>query len=75
MDEVRHCRWRLVIVYASTDDRKRMQQLGVLMDRIVGYPEPCLVMGDFNDLLHKSEKDGGNVWTANSMRDLQEFHY
>lgn len=50
-DVVRHCRWRLVVVYTSTNDCKRAQQLGVLMDRIASYPEPCLSMGDFNDLL------------------------
>ncbi|KAB2626693.1 hypothetical protein D8674_020311 [Pyrus ussuriensis x Pyrus communis] len=31
----------------------------LLMTRITCYPEPCLLIGDFNDLLLDSEKDGG----------------
>lgn len=53
-DDVRHCKWRFMAVYASTDAHKRGQQLDILRDRIAWYPEPCLVMGDFNDLLLES---------------------
>lgn len=51
-----HCKWRLKVVYASTHDRKRAQHLGVLSKRISNYLEPCVLMGDFNDLLWDSEK-------------------
>lgn len=44
-DMVHHCKWRLMVVYSSTDDRKRAQQLGILTDHIASYPEPCLLMG------------------------------
>lgn len=67
-DGVRHFSWRLVVVYASTDERKQAQQLEVLMTCITCYPKPCLLMGDFNDLLLESENDGGNGRTAASIR-------
>ena len=72
-DMVHHHKWRLVIVYASTDDRKRAQQFDVLSKRISHFLEPCLVMGDFNDLLLDSEKDGGNRRSAASMRIFRNF--
>lgn len=53
-------------MYACTDERIRRQQFEVLLKRLGGYTEPCLVMGDFNDLLLESEKYGGMVdlWRA-----------
>lgn len=72
-DMAHHCKWRLVVVYASIDDRKRAQQLGILSERISNYSEPCLLMGDFNDLLLDSKKDGGNRRTATSMCTFQNF--
>lgn len=72
-DMAHHYKWRLVVVYASTNDRKRAQQLGVLSERISNYSKPCLLMGDFNDLLSDSEKDGGNKRKAASMRTFRNF--
>lgn len=68
-----HCRWRLVVVYASIDERKWVQQLGVLMERIACYPKPCLLIGGFNDLLLESEKEGGNGQTVTSMQFFHTF--
>lgn len=62
-----------MVVCASTDERRRVQQLSVLSDWIARYPEPCLVIGDFNDLLMESEKDRGNGRTAASMRSFRDF--
>lgn len=56
-----------MVIYASIDEHKRAQQLGVLMDHIASHPEPCLLMGDFNDLLSESKKEGGNMRTVASM--------
>lgn len=57
-DGLQHLKWRLVVIYASTDEGKRAQQFEVLLTRITGYIEPCLLMGNFNDLLLESEKEG-----------------
>lgn len=72
-DTANHCKWRLIIVYASTDDSKRAQQVGVLSKCISNYMEPCLLIGDFNDLLSDLEKDGSNRQTTNSMRTFRNF--
>ncbi|KAM1493526.1 hypothetical protein PS1_025674 [Malus domestica] len=37
------------------------------------YLEPCLIMGDFNDVLLESEKDGGNMRMATSMTSFRNF--
>lgn len=60
-------------MYASIDDCKRAQQLDVLLNQINGYLEPCLLMGDFNDLLYESENEGDNIRTAASMRIFRNF--
>ncbi|KAM2075388.1 hypothetical protein ACFX1T_038284 [Malus domestica] len=67
------CKWRIVVVYVSTDERKRFQQLAVLFERIASYTEPCLLMGDFNNLLSDFEKEWGNYCTTASMRGFQNF--
>ncbi|XP_050142216.1 uncharacterized protein LOC126618176 [Malus sylvestris] len=72
-DGVRHFKWRSVVVYACTDERKRTQQFEVLLTRLAGYTEPCLLMGDFNDLLLDSEKDRENDRSVASMRAFRNF--
>nr|XP_028945663.1 uncharacterized protein LOC114819996 [Malus domestica] len=72
-DTVRLCKWRLVIVYASTDEHMRATQLGPVQDRVLSYFEPCMVMGDLNDLLLDSENKGGNERTVASMRCFRSF--
>ncbi|XP_070677800.1 uncharacterized protein [Malus domestica] len=72
-DGVRNLRWRLVVVYASTVACTRAQQFEVLRTRLASLGEPCLVMGDFNDLLLESEKIGGNGRTVSSMRTFRTF--
>ncbi|XP_070668773.1 uncharacterized protein [Malus domestica] len=49
------------------------QQLSVLFDRIAGFTEPCFLMGDLNDVLSDSEKEGGNVRTVASIRTFRNF--
>lgn len=65
--------WRFYAIYASTDDRVRRGQWNILRERIQGGVEPCLLMGDFNDILDSSEKDGGNYRPINSMQDFRSF--
>ncbi|XP_008235658.1 PREDICTED: uncharacterized protein LOC103334459 [Prunus mume] len=65
--------WRFNVIYASTDDRVRRGQWNILKDRIHGGVEPCLVMGDFNDILDSSENEGRNYRTLNSMYDFRSF--
>ncbi|XP_070672471.1 uncharacterized protein [Malus domestica] len=72
-DGVRHLKWRLMVVYACTDERKRAQQFEVLLSRIRGFEEPCLIMGDFNDFLLASENEGGNARSMASMRVFRNF--
>lgn len=48
--------WRLLGVYASTDDRIRRNQWKALQTRILTCQEVVLVMGDFNDILNGAEK-------------------
>lgn len=60
-------------LFISTDERRRIQQLSVLRDWIACYPEPCLVMGDFDNLLLESKKDGGNGRMAASMQSFRDF--
>ncbi|KAI5340960.1 hypothetical protein L3X38_020234 [Prunus dulcis] len=65
--------WRFLAVYASTDAGVRRNQLGVLQERLNTCREGCLVMGDFNDILDASEKDGGRprscqVWRISAAR-------
>lgn len=69
-DVVRHYKWRLVVVYARWMIKKMAQQLVVLSERLANYPEPCLLIGDFNDILLDSDKEGGNMRTTASMRSF-----
>ncbi|VVA20097.1 PREDICTED: reverse mRNAase [Prunus dulcis] len=65
--------WRFLAVYASTDAGVRRNQLGVLQERLNTCREGCLVMGDFNDILDASEKDGGRPRSVPSMEDFRRF--
>lgn len=61
--------WRLFAVYASTDDKKQKEQWRILSQRIEAAWEKCLVIGDFNDILFDSEKEGGNYRSWRNRRD------
>ncbi|CAL9028919.1 unnamed protein product, partial [Prunus brigantina] len=71
-DEKRYV-WHFFGVYASTDDKQRKAQWLTLRARISRCPEACLVMGDFNDILYNSEKQGGNFRMERSMHDFWSF--
>lgn len=43
------------------------------MTRLACFLEPCLIIGDFNDLLLESEKDWGNRKIASSIRAFRTF--
>ncbi|CAL8168515.1 unnamed protein product [Prunus armeniaca] len=65
--------WRLLTVYARTDERVHHRQWHTLNERILRYNEPCIVVGDFNDILDSSEKAGGNPRDERSMAAFREF--
>ncbi|CAL9012590.1 unnamed protein product [Prunus brigantina] len=65
--------WRFFAVYASTDVGIRRSQWGALQERINTCPEGCLVMGDFNDILEASEKEGGRPRSVQSMAAFRGF--
>ena len=65
--------WKLIAVYASTDDKQRNRQWEELSKRIRSSCGNCLVIGDFNDIVDDEEKDGGNYRPMASMRDFREF--
>ncbi|CAL9000065.1 unnamed protein product [Prunus brigantina] len=56
-----------------TDAGVRRNQLGVLQERLNSFREGCLVMGDFNDILDPSEKDGGRPRSVQSMDVFRGF--
>ncbi|CAN6584292.1 unnamed protein product [Malus baccata var. baccata] len=72
-DEEKMCPWRLFGIYASTDEKKRREQWRNLGNRITKGSDPCLLIGDFNDILCNGEKEGGKQRSMSSMRDFREF--
>ncbi|KAM2044525.1 hypothetical protein ACFX1T_008833 [Malus domestica] len=72
-DDDKECYWRLFGIYASSDEKKRRDQWRTLGNRIGRERDPCLLIGDFNDILYNGEKDGGNHRYAASMRDFRDF--
>ncbi|KAM1525460.1 hypothetical protein ACFX10_009921 [Malus domestica] len=50
-DDDKECHWRLFGIYASTDEKKRRDQWRTLGIRIGREMDPCLLIGDFNDIL------------------------
>ncbi|BFG29057.1 hypothetical protein CerSpe_153310 [Prunus speciosa] len=71
-DEKGHI-WPFFGIYASTDDKNRKAQWLALQTRISRCPKACVVMGDFNEILDSSEKQGGNIRTERSMHDFRSF--
>lgn len=53
----KNCSWRLFVIYASTSDKKRKEQWGMLSQHIVVDRDRCLLMGYFNDTLDSGEKE------------------
>ncbi|CAB4316762.1 unnamed protein product [Prunus armeniaca] len=66
-------KWRFFAIYASIDDHTHNGQWRILSDRIRRCPEPCLCLGDFNDILEATEKKGGNPRSERSLADFQAF--
>ncbi|KAM0971055.1 hypothetical protein ACFX15_018445 [Malus domestica] len=65
-DKLKDVEWRLFAIYASTDDKKRRDQWLILSQRLGVAAANCVVIGDFNDILDDSEKEGGitDPWQA-----------
>ncbi|KAM2502553.1 hypothetical protein ACFX1W_033092 [Malus domestica] len=72
-DKIKDEEWRLVAIYASTDDKKRRDQWHILSQRLGVVGEKCVVIGDFNDILEESEKEGGNYRSVASRKDFRDF--
>lgn len=72
-DDASGLAWRLFGIYASTDAKIRKAQWLTLHTRMSLCPEACLLIGDFNDILDRSEKQGGNVRSERSMLDFRSF--
>ncbi|KAM0970934.1 hypothetical protein ACFX15_018345 [Malus domestica] len=72
-DGNKNVQWRLFAVHASTDDNKRKEQWKVLSHGIEATGNRCLLIGDFNDILEDTEKEGGNYRSVASIRDFNEF--
>jgi len=62
----------LCVVYAPTDHNERMKTWDQLryMKAIVGVP--CIIMGDFNEVMEPSERKGAAGYTT-GMRELQNL--
>lgn len=69
--EEKMCHWRLFGIYASTDEKKWKDQWRLLGNRIEKESDPCLLIGDFNDILCNCEKEVGKHKSVASMRDFQ----
>ncbi|GAA0175516.1 hypothetical protein LIER_44000 [Lithospermum erythrorhizon] len=66
--------WRLSLgIVRTCDDEIRRGQLAELQNRALGGSEGWCLMGDYNDVLDKSEKQGGNERTEGSMKMFKDF--
>ncbi|GAA0167687.1 hypothetical protein LIER_40429 [Lithospermum erythrorhizon] len=65
--------WKQIFVYASYEENKRGEQLSIL--RSVEGPGEYgrVMMGDFNDILCKEEKESVVVRTEGSMTMFRDF--
>ncbi|CAL2255003.1 unnamed protein product [Prunus armeniaca] len=60
-------------IYASVDAKTRAQEWLTLQTRLVNFPEPIVLLGDFNDILQATEKQGGTPHSTSSMCNFRNF--
>ena len=57
------------VIYGQNDRRERSELLQEIKRRVVSINKPCLLMGDFNTVLHPRERSG----TFRCVRSMSEF--
>ncbi|KAI5313131.1 hypothetical protein L3X38_042305 [Prunus dulcis] len=72
-DDEKKVKWHLLAIYASTNERVHCGQWHTLNKKILRYTEPCIVVGNFSDILDSSEKAGGDPRTEQSMAAFRRF--
>ena len=72
-DDPLHAEWRMIVLYASTDDKRRKGQWNELSKRIGRSQGACMVLGDFNDIVDDEEKERGSYRSMASTRNFREF--
>ena len=60
------------VIYGQNDRAQRYKLLQEIRSRVVAINKPCLLMGDFNTVLHPSERSGP-FRCDRSMRDFSEW--
>ena len=65
--------WWLVGLYASTDERVRVQQWEIIGEKKREWGEKWVVVGDFNDICSNGEKWGGRERPEGSFREFNSF--
>ena len=68
-----HLDWKMLVVYASTDDKWRRLQWNELSKRNSSSQWKCIVIGDFNDTMDDEEKERGNYCSMASKKGLSGF--
>ena len=62
------------VIYGQNDRSKRCELLQEIKRRVVSINKPCLLMGDFNTVLHPRERSG-TFRCDRSMREFSEWIY
>lgn len=64
--------WTLTAIYARPLPTRRKELWRYLRDKAEAISEPWVVLGDFNDILDPSEKQGGAPFDPRSSMEFQE---
>lgn len=62
-----------IFVYASTNDRVRVEQWKELQDRKIQWGNRLIMGGDFNDIRNSEEKKGGRSRSVASCLGFRDF--
>ncbi|XP_071932975.1 uncharacterized protein [Coffea arabica] len=65
--------WWLVGIYASTDERVRVQQWEIIGEKKKEWGEKWIAVGNFNDIYSNGEKWGGKERSEGSFREFNRF--
>ncbi|KAF7121272.1 hypothetical protein RHSIM_Rhsim13G0210000 [Rhododendron simsii] len=64
---------RVIGVYASTEQLTRRELWRHIASKLGNDQEPCVIAGDFNDILFNEEKSGGRDKEGWEMQDFRNF--
>ncbi|KAF7146649.1 hypothetical protein RHSIM_Rhsim04G0083800 [Rhododendron simsii] len=64
---------RVIGVYASTEQLTRRELWRHIASKLGNDQEPCVIAGDFNDILFNEEKSGGRDREGWEMQDFRNF--